>query len=140
MKPDYIIVGAGSAGCVLANRLSANPQINVVLLEAGGNDTKMEIHIPAAYAKLHHSSVNWNFNTEPQKHVNNRKIIPAPRQNAGGNSSVNCMAYIRGNKEDYNDWERLGNKGGTMKPCCRISKNRKTTSNLKTTTTPAADC
>ena len=126
MKPDYIIVGASSAGCVLANRLSANPKINVVLLEAGGKDTKMEIHIPAAYTKLHHSNVNWNFNTEAQKHVKNRKMYQPRGKTLGGCSSVNCMAYIRGNKEDYNDWERWGNKGwnyGAMLPYFKKSEN-----------------
>jgi choline dehydrogenase len=111
MTFDYIIVGAGSAGCVLANRLSANPQNQVLLLEAGGKDRKFEIHVPAAYAKLHHSEVNWNFFTEPQRFVNNRRIYQPRGKALGGSSSVNCMAYIRGNREDYNDWERLGNPG-----------------------------
>ena len=111
MKFDYIIVGAGSAGCVLANRLSANPKNQVLLLEAGGRDRKMEIHIPAAYAKLHHSEVNWNFFTEPQAFVRNRRIYQPRGKALGGSSAINCMAYIRGNREDYNDWERLGCAG-----------------------------
>ncbi len=112
MKPDYIIIGAGSAGCVLANRLSENPQINVLLIEAGGKDSKMEIHIPAAYSKLNYDkSLNWDFFTEPQKYVKNRKMYQPRGKTLGGSSSINCMAYIRGNREDYNDWERWGNKG-----------------------------
>jgi choline dehydrogenase len=111
MTFDYIIVGAGSAGCVLANRLSANPLNQVLLLEAGGNGRKFEIQVPAGYAKLHHSEVNWNFYTEPQPHVRNRRIYQPRGKALGGSSAVNCMAYVRGNREDYNDWERLGNPG-----------------------------
>jgi choline dehydrogenase len=74
MQFDYIIIGAGSAGCVLANRLSADPTVSVLLLEAGGPDTKLEIHIPAAYSKLNRSTVDWAYSTEPQKYVLNRCI------------------------------------------------------------------
>ena len=111
MRYDFIIIGAGSAGCVLANRLSENPNNKVLLLEAGGPDKKMEIHIPAGYAKLFKTEVDWGFSTEPQKHVLNRKIYLPRGRTLGGSSSTNAMAYVRGNKEDFNDWEKLGNKG-----------------------------
>lgn len=111
MKFDYIIIGAGSAGCVLANRLSENPQNSVLLIEAGGKDSKFEIHIPAGYAKLHKSKVDWGYWTEPQEFLQNRKIYLPRGKALGGSSSTNAMAYVRGNKEDYNEWARLGNEG-----------------------------
>ncbi|OYU67274.1 MAG: choline dehydrogenase [Cytophagaceae bacterium BCCC1] len=111
MTFDYIIVGAGSAGCVLANRLSENPENSVLLIEAGGKDSKMEIHIPAGYAKLHRTEVDWGYYTEPQEHILNRKIYLPRGKVMGGSSSTNAMAYVRGNKEDYNDWAKLGNEG-----------------------------
>lgn len=111
MTYDYIIIGAGSAGCVLANRLSADPSVSVLLLEAGGADTKLEIHIPAAYTKLHGSSVDWGFWTEPQKALNNRRMYQPRGKTLGGCSSTNAMAYVRGNRLDYDEWAALGNKG-----------------------------
>ena len=74
MGYDHIIIGAGSAGCVLANRLSADPSCNVLLLEAGKPDRKLEIHIPGAYTKLNNTSVDWSFWTEPQEHVDGRRL------------------------------------------------------------------
>ena len=111
MTFDYILVGAGSAGCVLANRLSANPAVSVLLLEAGGPDTKLEIQIPAAYTKLHGSSVDWGFWTEPQAALNNRRMYQPRGKTLGGSSSTNAMAYVRGNALDYDEWAALGNKG-----------------------------
>ena len=112
---DYIIIGAGSAGCVLANRLSENTANNVLLLEAGGPDTKMEIGIPAAYGNLNRSEVDWAFYTEPQKHVDNRRIFLPRGKVLGGSSSTNAMAYVRGNAADYDEWASLGNKGWAFK-------------------------
>ncbi|GHB85313.1 GMC family oxidoreductase [Persicitalea jodogahamensis] len=111
MKFDYIIVGAGSAGCVLANRLSADPAVTVLLLEAGGPDRKMEIHIPAAYAKLNRTEVDWGYSTEPQEHVLNRRLYLPRGKTLGGSSSINAMAYVRGNRADYDEWAALGNPG-----------------------------
>lgn len=111
MNYDFIIIGAGSAGSVLANRLSANSQYKVLLLEAGLKDTKREIHIPGAFTMLNRTEVDWAFWTEPQTHVDGRKIFIPRGKTLGGSSSTNALAYVRGNKEDYNEWAALGNKG-----------------------------
>ena len=111
----YIIIGAGSAGCVLANRLSANPKNTVLLLEAGGPDNNMKIHIPGAYTKIHKSKEDWGFWTEEQEHVLNRKMYLPRGKTLGGSSSTNAMAYVRGNAADYDGWAALGNPGWSYK-------------------------
>ena len=108
---DYIIIGAGSAGCVLANRLSKNPKNTVLVIEAGGPDKNMNIHIPGAYTKVHKSKEDWGFWTEEQANVLQRKIYLPRGKTLGGSSSTNAMAYVRGNAADYDDWEALGNPG-----------------------------
>ncbi|MEO1451876.1 MAG: GMC family oxidoreductase N-terminal domain-containing protein, partial [Bacteroidota bacterium] len=108
---DYIIVGAGSAGCVLAHRLSEDAGVTVALLEAGGSDRKFFIQTPAAYSKLHYSKVDWAFKTVPQPHVANRQMHQPRGKVLGGCSSTNCMAYIRGHQSDYDHWADLGNRG-----------------------------
>jgi len=108
---DFIIVGAGSAGCVLANRLSENPANQVLLLEAGTPDNKFEIKIPGAYGKLHRSEVDWGFWTEPQEQLDGRKLFLPRGKTLGGSSSTNAMAYVRGNRADYDEWAKLGNEG-----------------------------
>lgn len=110
MAYDYIIIGAGSAGCVLANRLSADPKNSVLVLEAGGSDNNFNIHIPGAYTKVHKSKQDWGFFTEEQVHVNNRKIYLPRGKTLGGSSSTNAMAYVRGNRADFDRWAELGNK------------------------------
>ncbi|MEQ8706455.1 MAG: choline dehydrogenase [Phaeodactylibacter sp.] len=111
MPFDYIIVGAGSAGCLLANRLSANPNHRVLLLEAGGEDTDKSIHIPIAFSKLFRSPYDWNDDSVPQAGMNNRRLFQPRGKVLGGSSSINAMIYIRGHRADYDHWAALGNKG-----------------------------
>ncbi|QEC66813.1 choline dehydrogenase [Panacibacter ginsenosidivorans] len=107
---DYIIIGAGSAGCVLASRLTEDASCKVLLLEAGGKN-KMHLKIPGTYGILHRSSVDWAFWTEPQSFVQNRRLFIPRGKVLGGCSSTNAMAYVRGNAADYNEWALRGNKG-----------------------------
>jgi len=107
---DYIIVGAGSAGCVLAHRLSADGE-NVLLLEAGNPDEKNEIDVPAAFSELFRSSVDWAYDTEPQPELNDRECYWPRGKTLGGSSSINAMIYARGQPADYDHWAALGNDG-----------------------------
>ena len=111
MTYDFIIIGAGSAGCVLANRLSEDEHRKVLLIESGGPDTKPEIHIPGAYSKLNRTEVDWQFWTVPQTEIDNRKLYIPRGKTLGGSSSTNAMAYVRGNKADFDEWAALGNAG-----------------------------
>ena len=105
MTYDYVIVGAGSAGCVLANRLSANPAHRVLLLEAGGSDWHPFIHMPAGLAKLvNNRRVNWSYDTEPQAHLDGRRLWWPRGKVLGGSSSINAMVYTRGDARDYDEW------------------------------------
>jgi len=109
---DYIIVGAGSAGCVLANRLTASGRYRVLLLEAGGEDRNIWIHIPIGYGKLFsNAKVNWLYNSEPEPELNNRQIIQPRGKVLGGSSSINGLLYIRGQAQDFDHWRQLGNAG-----------------------------
>ncbi|MBH68643.1 MAG: choline dehydrogenase [Rhodospirillaceae bacterium] len=112
MAYDYIIIGAGSAGCVLANRLTEISTNSVLLLEAGDKDSNFWIHIPVGFTKtLNNPDVNWNFETEPEDNVSGRRI-PIPRGRVlGGSSSINGMLYVRGQPLDYDVWGQLGNRG-----------------------------
>ena len=109
---DYIIIGAGSAGCVLTNRLLQNPSNKILLIEAGGSDSYPWIHIPVGYYKtMHNPKTDWCYNTEPDQTMENRSI-PYPRgKTLGGSSSINGLLYIRGQEQDYDIWRQLGNNG-----------------------------
>jgi choline dehydrogenase len=108
---DYVIVGAGSAGCVLANRLSADPAVSVLLLEAGGPDTRMEIAVPAAFPTLFRTDCDWAYETVAQPRLGGRRLYWPRGKVLGGSSSINAMIYIRGHRVDYDGWAGLGNKG-----------------------------
>ena len=109
---DYIIVGAGSAGCVLANRLSADPRKRVLLLEAGPKDTNPWIHVPLGYGKLFkHPVLNWGYQTVPEPELHGRRIAQPRGRVLGGSSSINGLLYVRGQKEDYDAWREAGHVG-----------------------------
>ena len=110
---DYIIVGAGSAGCVLANRLSADPDVSVCVIEAGKKDTSLLVRMPAGVGKLigQKGPENWGFWTEPQEHLEQRKLFWPRGKGWGGSSSINGMIYIRGHARDYDQWRQMGLSG-----------------------------
>jgi len=109
---DYVVVGAGTAGCALANRLSADPDVTVLLLEAGGKDDWIWIHIPVGYLYcIGNPRTDWCYRTEPEPGLNGRSILYARGKVLGGCSSINAMVYMRGQARDYEQWEALGNPG-----------------------------
>ncbi len=114
---DYIIVGGGTAGCVLANRLSANPQNRVLLIEAGGRDNNMLFHIPAGFAKMTKGIASWGWSTVPQKHMQERVFWYTQAKVIGGGSTINAQIYTRGCAFDYDNWAQSGATGWSYRDC-----------------------
>ncbi|HEX5611377.1 MAG TPA: choline dehydrogenase [Burkholderiales bacterium] len=122
---DYIIVGAGSAGCVLANRLSADGRTTVLLLEAGPRDTNPWIHVPLGYGKLFKAAaVNWSYWSEPEPHCNGRRIFTPRGKVLGGSSSINGLVYMRGQREDFDGWGVEGWRYDDLLPYFRKSEDQ----------------
>ncbi|MDR0244658.1 MAG: choline dehydrogenase [Burkholderia sp.] len=115
---DYVVVGAGSAGCVLANRLSDGGRHTVCLLEAGPADHSMWIHVPIGYGKtMFHPVYNWGFHTDPDPNMHNRRLYWPRGRTLGGSSSINGLIYVRGQQQDYDHWAALGNRGWSWREC-----------------------
>jgi choline dehydrogenase-like flavoprotein len=108
---DYVIVGAGSAGCVIANRLSEDPDVSVLLVEAGPHDSSENIHVPLAFTQLLHSQVDWDYSTSPEPFADQRRIHLPRGKTLGGSSSINWMVYIRGHRVDFDEWRDGGCEG-----------------------------
>ena len=128
MEFDYVIVGGGSAGCVMAARLSEDPEVSVCLLEAGGKGEDLVIRAPALVAAMISGRPkinNWAFHTEPQPELNGRRGFQPRGKTLGGSSAINAMLYVRGHQSDYDDWANLGWMAGTGRVCCPISARPK---------------
>src|SRR5665811_843844 len=110
-QADYIIVGAGSAGCVLAARLSEDPSVRVTLIEAGARDRSPNVKIPAAFPNQFHTKLDWDYATEPEPGCNGRRLYVPRGKSLGGSSSMNAMLYVRGRPIDYDLWVKAGAAG-----------------------------
>ena len=108
---DYVVIGAGSAGCAVAARLSEDPAAQVLLIEAGGSNRRLEVRAPLAFGKQFHSKLDWDYWTEPEPHLNDRRLYVPRGKMLGGTSSMNAMVYIRGNRIDFDGWARDGATG-----------------------------
>ncbi|MGY2199611.1 GMC family oxidoreductase [Pseudomonas gingeri] len=116
MTYDYIIAGAGAAGCILANRLSASGKFSVLLLEAGGKDSSLWFKIPVGFAKMYYNpTFNWMYYSQPQKQLGDRRIYAPRGKVQGGSGSINAMVYVRGQAHDFDDWAANGNDGWSFK-------------------------
>ncbi len=136
---DYVVVGAGSAGCAVAGRLSEDPAVEVALVEAGPSDSNPAIHVPARFWEQQKSTLDWDFESEPEPALNGRRTYLPRGRVLGGTSSMNTMLYVRGAAEDYDSWARAGCEGWWFKDCCRCSSSPRTTSAARpTSTAPAA--
>ena len=132
MNFDYIIVGAGSAGCVLANRLTENPSTKVLLLEAGPRDTDFWIHVPLGYGKLFaRTDINWAYESEPEAALNGRRIFTPRGKVLGGSSSINGLVYIRGQPEDFDGWGMPGWDWLALRPYFEKAEAQLTVSDLE---------
>ena len=124
---DYIIVGAGSAGCVLANRLTSSGQYRVLLIEAGGSDKSLYIKMPAALSyPMNMDKYNWGYESQPEPYLNNRVLICPRGKVMGGTSSINGMVYVRGNAADFDQWQQLGAEGWGYRDCLPYFKRAET--------------
>jgi choline dehydrogenase len=106
---DYIVIGAGSAGCVIANRLTEDLETQVLLLEAGNPASKPDIQTPSTWTSLLGTEIDWAYWTQPEPALNGRKILCSRGKVVGGSSAINAMIYIRGNRHDFDHWQALGN-------------------------------
>lgn len=129
---DYIVVGAGSAGCVLANRLSANNAVKVLLIEAGPSDSRREVSIPAAWVSLFKSELDWHYETAPEQQLDGRTIYWPRGKTLGGSSSINAQIYLRGARLDFDEWAANGNSVGVTMKYYRILKKQRTTNAART--------
>ena len=111
MVYDYVVVGAGSAGCVLASGLSEDPDVTVALVEAGGSDRSLSVRIPAAFPKMFHTDRDWDYTSDPEPGLMGRRLYMPRGKMLGGSSAMNAMLFVRGNREDYDSWAKAGADG-----------------------------
>jgi hypothetical protein len=135
---DYVVVGAGSAGCVLAARLTEDRNVSVAVIEAGQEDTAPEIHIPTAFPTLFKSSWDWDFDSDCEPGLGGPRVYLPRGRMLGGSSSMNAMVYIRGNANDYDEWPPRVHRGGATRTSFRTSSALKTMNAAAMSTTESA--